>query len=126
MGRRILMTGGGTGGPVTPLLAIAAEWKKREPDVQIAWIGTPGGPERTLVEAAHFPFHELAAPKFDRTRLWTVPLIPFQLVTSCVKSFKLMQELEPSMVISAGAYVSVPVTWMAWLLRVPVWIHQLD
>jgi UDP-N-acetylglucosamine--N-acetylmuramyl-(pentapeptide) pyrophosphoryl-undecaprenol N-acetylglucosamine transferase len=120
------MTGGGSGGPVTPLLAIAAEWKKREPDVQISWIGTPNGPERTLVEAAKFSFSPLSAPKFDRTRPWTIPFVPFQLVTSCVKAIKLLQELEPSMVISAGAYVSVPVIWMAWLLRIPVWIHQLD
>ena len=39
--RHVLMTGGGTLGPVTPLLAIAREWERRDPDVKISWIGTP-------------------------------------------------------------------------------------
>lgn len=124
--RHILLTGGGTLGPVTPLLAVAAEWKRREPEVTFTWIGTPNGPERALVESAKIPFIPFLAPKFDRTRFWTVPFVPFQLVVACIRAAKYLHELEPSIVMSAGAFVSVPFAWMAWLLRIPVWIHQLD
>lgn len=124
--RHILLTGGGTLGPVTPLLAIAAEWRRREPDVKFSWIGTPKGPERALVEGARIPFYALAAPKFDRTRPWTIPFAPIAFSVSALRSMALLRQIEPDMVMSAGAYVSVPVAWMAWFMRIPVWIHQLD
>lgn len=126
MAHRILMTGGGTLGPVTPLLAVVAEWRKRAPEVQVFWIGTPAGPERVLVESNKIPFYQLNAPKFDRARWWKLPLVPFLFAISCIRSWQLLTELEPQLVMSAGAYVSVPVTWMAWLKGIPVSILQLD
>lgn len=126
MAHHILMTGGGTLGPVTPLLAVAAEWRKREPDVKISWVGTPSGPEKVLIEGAKIDFYALQAPKFDRTRLWTLPIVPVLMLWSAVRAFGLLKHLQPDLVMSAGAYVSVPVAWMARLRGVPVWIHQLD
>ncbi len=122
----ILFTGGGTLGPVTPLLAVAAEWRKRDPHVKLTWVGTPDGPERVLVEAAKIPFVALSSPKLHRHKPWTWPFIPFAFVASCFRSFTILREAEPTLVMSAGAYVSVPVVWMAALLRIPSWIHQLD
>ena len=126
MSQHILMTGGGTLGPVTPLLAVAAEWRKRDPDVKISWIGTPHGPEKVLIESAKLDFYSLAAPKFDRTRWWTVPAVPFLLLWSCVRAWQRLSLLQPDIVLTAGAYVSVPIVWMARLKGIPVWVHQLD
>ncbi len=126
MNDHLLLTGGGTLGPVTPLLAVGAEWRKRAPDAKISWIGTPKGPERTLVEAAHYDFHPLRAPKFDRTRLWTLPCVIPLFALSCIRAFRLLKKIEPAAVVSAGAFVSVPVAMMARLLGIPVWLHQLD
>lgn len=122
----ILFTGGGTLGPVTPLLAVATEWKKRDPQAKFTWIGTPDGPERLLVENAKIPFVAFSAPKFHRGAWWTWPIIPFAFLVSSVRAWRTLRDLEPSMVLSAGAYVSVPLVWMAKLLRIPSWIHQLD
>lgn len=122
----ILMSGGGTLGPVTPLLAVAAELRKRDPNVHLSWIGTPNGPERLVVESSRIAFHALAAPKLDRYRRWTWPFMPFFMIVSCVRALRLLRALKPDAVLSAGGFVSVPVVWMAWLLRVPSWIHQLD
>jgi UDP-N-acetylglucosamine--N-acetylmuramyl-(pentapeptide) pyrophosphoryl-undecaprenol N-acetylglucosamine transferase len=124
--KHILLTGGGTLGPVTPLLAVAAEWRKRDPRVRFTWVGTPNGPEKILVEAAKIPFVSFSAPKFDRARWWTWPAVPFALVWSCVRAFRILTELEPSLMMSAGAFVSVPFAWMGKLFGVPTWIHQLD
>ena len=120
------MTGGGTLGPVTPLLAVVTEWRKRSPEVKMSWVGTPSGPERVLVEGAKIDFYPLTAPKFDRTRLWKLPFVPFLFLYSCFRAWHLLTQLEPELVMSAGAYVSVPVAWVAWLMRIPVWIIQLD
>lgn len=121
-----MLTGGGTLGSVTPLLAIASELRKRDANVQLSWIGTPTGPERLVVEAQRIPFSVLPAPKLDRYRKWLWPFIPFQFAVSCIRAFSMLRKVRPNMVFSAGGYVSVPIAWMAWLLRIPVWVHQLD
>ncbi len=120
------MTGGGTLGPVTPLLAVAAEWRKQDAGVKISWVGTHNGPERGLIEAARIPFKALSVPKFDRHRKWKLPFLPLFFVISSLKAWKILSELKPDLVMSAGAYVSVPMAWMARLKGIPVWIHQLD
>ena len=122
----IIFTGGGTLGPVTPLLAVATEWRKRDPHVRLTWIGTPDGPERVVVESAKIPFISLSAPKFDRTRPWTWMFSPFQLLVSTFRSYRILSDIEPSMIITAGAYVSVPVALAAAVMRVPIWVHQFD
>ncbi len=122
----ILLTGGGTLGPVTPLLGLVEAWKQADVNTKFFWIGTPTGPERALVERLRIPFFELDAPKFDRTRFWTWPLIPFKAISSLIKSWNYLEELQPDLVFSAGGYVSVPVIWMAAIKKIPTWIHQLD
>ena len=122
----IIFTGGGTLGPVTPLLAIAAEWRKRDPHVKFTWIGTPDGPERVIVESAKIPFLALSAPKFDRTRPWMWPLTPFHLLVSTIRAARMLAQLEPTMMMTAGAYVSVPVAFAAATMRIPIWVHQFD
>jgi len=122
----IIFTGGGTLGPVTPLLAVAAEWRKRDPRVKFTWIGTPDGPERRIVESAKIPFIPLSAPKFDRTRPWTWCIAPIQLVVSTIRAGRVLARLEPTMIMTAGAYVSVPVAFAAAVMRIPSWVHQFD
>lgn len=123
---RILMTGGGTMGPVTPLLAIVEEWKRRDPSVDMRWIGTPKGPERAVVERRGIGFFPLSAPKWDRTRPWTMPWTPVGLAIATARAARLLRIWRPHLIFSAGAYVSVPIVWAARLLHIPVWIHQLD
>lgn len=124
--KHFLMTGGGTLGSVTPLLAIASELRKRDAHTVVSWVGTPGGPERLVVESNRIAFHALASPKLDRYRKWSWPFIPVRLATSVVRAMSLLRKLRPDMVFSAGSFVSVPVVIAAWMLRIPVWIHQLD
>lgn len=123
--KRILMTGGGTLGPVTPLLAIVEEWQKQEP-IEVFWIGTRKGPELALVESMHIPFKAIVSAKFDRARWWSWPLIPIKFVIGCIQSVQELKKLKPDMVFTAGGYVSVPVAVIAWVMGIPVWVHQLD
>lgn len=123
--KRILMTGGGTLGPVTPLLAIVDEWQGQEL-VEVSWIGTRKGAERALVESMQIPFSSIVSAKFDRDKWWSWWLIPIQLMIGCIQSFIELKKNNPYIVFTAGGYVSVPVVVMAWLTRIPVWVHQLD
>ena len=122
----ILMTGGGTLGPVTPLIAIVDAWKLHDPGLRVSWIGTPRGPERELIERRHETFYDLSAPKLSRHAWWQWPYIGPLFAISLVRSFLYLREIQPDMVFSAGGYVSVPVAIVAKLLGIPVWVHQLD
>jgi len=68
----------------------------------------------------------LRAPKLDRYRKWLWPLIPFMMAVSFGNSLRLLYVLKPSLVFAAGGYVSIPVAWAAFFMRIPVWVHQLD
>ena len=124
--KHFLMTGGGTLGSVTPLLAIAAELRKRDAHTVVSWVGTPNGPERLVVERYRIAFYSLSSPKLNRYKKWLWPLLPFGLAVSVVRAFSLLRTLRPAMVFTAGSFVSVPVVLAAWVLRIPVWVHQLD
>ena len=126
MKKPILMTGGGTLGPVTPLIAVAKAWQREDPDVVVEWIGTPEGPEREVVESYGYHFQSLFVPKLARHAWWTWPLIPLQLAVSCQKAYVMLKDMQPSIVFTAGGFTSVPIVWAAKLLKIPTWVHQLD
>lgn len=124
--KHLLFTGGGTLGPVLPLFAIIDEWKKREPNVLISWIGTKTGPESEVIALRKEVFIGLSAPKLSRHQPWLWPFIPLLFCISVAKAWFYLKHLQPSMIFSAGAFVSVPVVVAGFFLRIPIWIHQLD
>ncbi len=124
--KHILMTGGGTLGPVTPLLALMEVWKEQDKNVLFSWVGTEDGPESELIEEKDIPFYSLSAPKLDRNKKWSWFLVVPQLLMSCIRAFALLKTIQPHMVFTAGGYVSVPIIIMAKLMRIPCWVHQLD
>ncbi len=121
-----MMTGGGTLGPVTPLLAIVQAWKKADADVHVTWVGTPRGPEKELIESRGIPFTSLSAPKLSRHRIWLWPFVPFHFLGSCLYAIYLLKKREPDLIFTAGGFTSVPIVLIAWFLHIPTWVHQLD
>jgi UDP-N-acetylglucosamine--N-acetylmuramyl-(pentapeptide) pyrophosphoryl-undecaprenol N-acetylglucosamine transferase len=63
---RIIFTGGGTLGPVTPLIAVIRAVRASAPGAAIDWIGTKGGPEERMVRAAGIPYHGVSAGNLRR------------------------------------------------------------
>lgn len=123
---KILFSGGGTLGPVTPLLAIRESILKKYPDAEFVWVGTERGPERQLVEETGLRFETLISGKFRRyISLWNIIDI-FKIIIGFFQSFHLLWKENPDMCISAGGYVSVPLHWAAWFFGIPMWIHQQD
>lgn len=123
---RYLFTGGGTLGPVTPLLAVMEELRTREPDAKFLFVGTPEGPERKLVEADGFRFVGLASPKLRRYFDWRNFLIPLELGRSVLTALAIMGRERPDVVVGAGGYTSVPVGIAAKLAGRRLLIHQQD
>ncbi|MBI5071309.1 undecaprenyldiphospho-muramoylpentapeptide beta-N-acetylglucosaminyltransferase [Candidatus Falkowbacteria bacterium] len=123
---KIILTGGGTMGSVTPLLAVAEELKKRVPDAEFFWFGTKNGPEKKIIESRNIKFAAVPAGKLRRYFSGWNFLMPFLLLAGFFKSLWLIFKFKPQMILSAGGFVAVPVVWAGWFLRVPSLIHQQD
>ena len=122
--KRIVLTGGGTAGHVTPNLALiphlaAAGW-------DIVYIGSVGGMERGLVEPTGVPFYEVATGKLRRYRDLKNLSDPFRVLKGTAQAAALMGKLRPNVVFSKGGFVSVPVVYGAALHGVPVVLHESD
>ncbi|MFH1838375.1 MAG: undecaprenyldiphospho-muramoylpentapeptide beta-N-acetylglucosaminyltransferase [Candidatus Kuenenbacteria bacterium] len=122
---KILLTGGGTMGSVSPLLAIAEEIKKQN-EVEFLWIGTQNGPEKKVIENYKIPFKVIFSGKLRRYFNLRNFIDPFFIFIGLLQSFFILLKFKPNIILSAGSFVGAPLIWAGWLLRIPCLIHQLD
>ncbi len=122
----ILFSGGGTLGPVTPLLAVWEEMQKLHPELHGVWVGTSYGPEKDVVGHSGMDFVEFNSPKLRRYFSVKTLALPFTLLAAIYRAMSLLYKHKPSMVVTAGGYTSVPVHIAAWLMRIPGFVHQQD
>lgn len=122
--KKIILTGGGTGGSVTPLLALSSDIKAK--GWKLEWIGTYKGLEKDIVTKENIPFHAISSGKFRRYFSLQNIIDPFFILVGFFQSLSLLSRLQADLVMSAGGFVSVPVVFAAWILRIPVIIHQQD
>ena len=129
---RIILSGGGTMGPVTPLLAVAEELGTRDSGPgtreinELLWIGTHKGPEREYVERAGIRFRTILSGKLRRYWSWWNIIDPLFILAGFIQSLILILRWRPDAIVSAGGYVSVPLVWAGWILGIPSVIHQQD
>jgi UDP-N-acetylglucosamine--N-acetylmuramyl-(pentapeptide) pyrophosphoryl-undecaprenol N-acetylglucosamine transferase len=124
MCHKILLTGGGTLGSVVPLVALAE--KLRHKNIQMLWLGTYGGVEREFMRQYHIPYKPISAGKWRRYFSLRTVLDPILFVIGFIQSWLVLLIWRPQLIVSAGAYVSVPVTLAADFLGIPVLVHQQD
>ncbi len=124
--KKILFCGGGTLGPVTPLLAVLRRMRELQPGIEFAWIGTPQGPEAPLIQAEGVPFHALSVAKVTRRPGLNWLTFPFDYLKAAHEAEKILAQEKPDLVVSAGGYTQVPVFRAAFKLRIPCATHQLD
>lgn len=122
---RVVCAGGGTLGSVTPLLAVLEELRPGR-TLEVDWFGTALGPERALVETAGWRFHVLSAGKLRRYQSLQNFTDLARIVVGFFQALKWFGTHEVDVVITAGAFVAVPVAWAAWCVGVPVFVHQQD
>lgn len=123
---RVVFTGGGTLGPVTPLLAIAEAWKEIDDDIEIFWIGTRRGPERELINKLGMKYFHLPVVRFPRYVTVEWLLMPFKAIWALIKAWVLLQRLHPDVIVGAGGFTQVPVMLTGRLQHIPTWIHEQD
>lgn len=123
---KILLSGGGTMGSVSPLIALYLELRKYDPQLSCLFVGGQTGPERVAVESYGIRFRTIRSGRFRRYLTWQNLLDPLNVVAGFFQSLWLLLRKRPDVVVIAGSFVGVPVAWAAWLLHVPVIIHQQD
>jgi UDP-N-acetylglucosamine--N-acetylmuramyl-(pentapeptide) pyrophosphoryl-undecaprenol N-acetylglucosamine transferase len=123
---KILLVGGGTGGPVSPLLAVASHILKTHTQTEFLLVGGKSGPEQMMAENAGLKFVEITSGKWRRYFSFKNFVVPVQIFIGFIQSWKILKEFKPDCIFGAGSFVQVPVVWAAWLLKIPVVIHQQD
>ena len=121
--KRIIFTGGGTAGHVTPNIALI------EPLLREGWevhyIGSENGMERGLIAAlSGVTYHGISTGKLRRYFSWQNFIDPFRVIKGYFQARKLIREIQPSVIFSKGGFVSVPVVLGAG--KVPVVAHESD
>lgn len=123
---RILFTGGGTIGSVSPLLAIKDTMETQNIPVEGLWVGTESGLEKDIINKQGMDYVSIKAGKLRRYFSWRNFIDPFLLMFGVAQSISIIRKFKPDVVLSAGGFVSVPVVWAAWLLKKKSIVHQQD
>ena len=122
--KKIVLTGGGTAGHVTPNIALIPRLK--EMGYEISYIGSYNGIEKTLIEKEGIPYYGIATGKLRRYFDVKNFTDPFRVIKGMHEAKVLMKKLKPDIVFSKGGFVSVPVVRAAHACRIPAIIHESD
>lgn len=122
--KRIVLTGGGTAGHVTPNMALVP--KLTEEGYDIAYIGSYDGMERKLIEDIDLPYYGISSGKLRRYFDPKNFTDPFRVLKGYFEAKKILKKLRPNVVFSKGGFVTVPVVIAARRLHIPVIIHESD
>lgn len=122
--KRIILTGGGTAGHVTPNIALLPRLKELGYDIH--YIGSYNGIEKTLIEKQNIPYHGISSGKLRRYFSLQNFTDPFRVLKGFQEANKLIKQLKPDVIFSKGGFVSVPVVIAGKRNHVPVIIHESD
>ena len=122
--KKIILTGGGTAGHVTPNLALLPSLRKEE--FEIHYIGSYNGIERRLIEDAGIPYDGISSGKLRRYFDIKNFSDPLRVLKGYGQAKRLMKQYHPDIVFSKGGFVSVPVVLAAKHYKIPVIIHESD
>jgi len=124
MGRKYIISGGGTGGHIYPALSIAQEIRKRDPGARILFVGALGRMEMEKVPAAGFPIIGLPVEGIQRKPGFRNLVVLYKLIISLAKARNIIKSFRPDVVIGVGGYASGPLLRMAALKRIPAVIQE--
>lgn len=122
--KRILLTGGGTAGHVTPNIALLPSL--RELDYDISYMGSYEGIEKRLIADFDIPYYGISTGKLRRYFDVKNFSDPFRVIAGYFEAKKIIKQIKPDIVFSKGGFVSVPVVRAAASLGIPCIIHESD
>ena len=120
---RIVIAGGGTGGHISPAIAVAAELRNRLP-VDLHWIGSAKGFERSAAAEHNIPFHVVRTGKLRRYLALETLVDTFRVPAGIYEARRLLKKLQPDVIFSTGGFVSTPTVVAGRLCNIPSLTHE--
>ncbi len=121
---KIILAGGGTGGHIFPAIAIANALKKKDPAIEILFVGAKGKMEMEKVPQAGYEIKGIDIAGFNRSSLIKNIALPFKLIKSFFQVRRIIKDFKPDAVIGVGGYSSFPVLRYAQAKGIPSFIHE--
>ncbi|HIQ74202.1 MAG TPA: undecaprenyldiphospho-muramoylpentapeptide beta-N-acetylglucosaminyltransferase [Candidatus Cottocaccamicrobium excrementipullorum] len=122
--KKIVLTGGGTAGHVTPNLALLPLLKEHGYDIR--YIGSYNGIEKKLIENAGIPYDGISSGKLRRYFDLKNFSDPFRVIKGYTEALRIIRKFKPDVVFSKGGFVAVPVVLAAKHYKIPTIIHESD
>ncbi len=110
---RVILSGGGTGGHIYPAIALANELKRRYPDAEFLFVGAKDRMEMEKVPQAGYKIEGLWITGLQRKLTLKNLMFPFKLISSLLKSRKIVSQFKPDVVIGTGGFASGPLLQVA-------------
>lgn len=122
--KKIVLTGGGTAGHVTPNIALIPTLKKE--GYEIHYIGSYEGMERSMIESLGINYIGISSGKLRRYKSVKNLTDPFRVLKGFGEAVKILKRIKPDVVFSKGGFVTVPVVFAAKRCKIPTIIHESD
>ena len=124
--KRIILTGGGTGGHIYPAIAVAEALKRKlgAENVEILFVGAEGKMEMTAVPKAGYRINGVPIAGLQRSLSLKNLLLPFKVIKSIREAKKIIKGFQPDVVVGFGGYASAPVLWAAQRMGIPTVIQE--
>jgi len=122
--KKVIISGGGTGGHIFPAIAIADAIKQISPDSEILFVGAKGRMEMEKVPAAGYPIKGLDVVGFKRKFTFENFKLPFKLLRSMVQARSIVKDFDPDVAVGVGGYASGPILRMCSALGIPTVIQE--
>lgn len=122
--KRIIISGGGTGGHIFPAVSIANGLRKLEPDCEILFVGALGRMEMEKVPAAGYKIVGLPVAGLKRKLSLENLALPFKVIRSLNQARRIIDDFDPDVAVGVGGYASGPLLWMAGRMDIPILIQE--
>ena len=124
LGKKIIIAGGGTGGHIFPALAIANALRKKEPDMDILFVGANGKMEMEKIPEAGYPIKGIDIAGYNRSSFIKNVALPYKLIKSFLQVKEIFKGFKPQAAIGVGGYSTFPVLRYAQARGIPTFIHE--
>ena len=122
--RKVIISGGGTGGHIFPAIAIANALKRRDAGIDILFVGAQGRMEMEKIPKAGYQIVGLPIAGLQRKLDLKNLMLPFKVINSVMKARAIVKQFRPDVAVGVGGYASAPLLFAASWMKVPCLIQE--